>query len=337
MTLEPQQLDAQDPSHQEAREWLGRIQASELTAAGRAEFEQWLQASPAHRSAFERAHAVWSLIGHSDQIETWVNEVDGSRAAAPDARSSRWQPLLTTRRIAIGAAVAASAALVLSMLRFGPPPAEPQRFASGIAETKTVPLADGTVLTLAGSSEVKVAFTDKKRSVELVQGSVFFDVAAKADWPMTVTAADTHVHVTGTAFGVRYGSRDVRVAVTEGKILVTGAADSASQSVALVAGEQATADLRGTILARGQANIEAELAWIKGRFVYDGARLVDVIDDVNRYRLKKIELDGERVRDLKITTSFGAAQIDQFVSGLPLAYPVNVSETLDKTVVSARR
>jgi transmembrane sensor len=337
MTSEPRHSDAQDASHREAREWLGRIQATELSDATRAEFEQWLQASPAHRSAFERVHAVWSLIGHSDQIETWANELDGSRAAAAEARRSRWLPLFTTRRIAIGAAFAASAALVLSMLRFDPPPAQPQRFASAIAETKTVPLADGTVLTLAGSSEVKVAFTDEKRSVELVQGTVFFDVAPKADWPMTVTAADTHVHVTGTAFGVRYGSRDVRVAVTEGKVLVTGAADSASQSVALVAGEQATTDLRGTVLARGQAKIEAELAWIKGRFVYDGARLVDVIDDVNRYRLKKIELDGERVRDLKITTSFGAAQIDQFVAGLPLAYPVEVSESLDKTVVSARR
>ena len=337
MTSEAHHSDTHDDPHREAREWLGRIQATEISDATRAEFEQWLQASPDHRSAFERAHAVWSLIGQSDQIETWANDLDGSSAAATDVPNSRPQPLLTTRRIAIGAAFAASAALVLSMLRLGPPPSEPQRFATAIAETRTVPLEDGTVLTLAGSSEIKVAFTDEMRSVELVKGSVFFDVARKADWPMTITAADTQVHVVGTAFGVRYGSRDVRVAVTEGKVLVTGAADSTSRSVTLIAGEQATADLRGTFLSQGQADIEAELAWIKGRFVYDGARLVDVIDDVNRYRVKKIELDGERVRDLEITTSFGADQIDQFLAGLPLAYPVRVSESLDKTVISAQR
>ncbi|MBM0105744.1 FecR domain-containing protein [Steroidobacter sp. S1-65] len=324
----------EDTSHREAREWLGRIQASELSDEARAEFEQWLQASPAHRSAFERAHTVWSLIGQSDQIENWVNDSERSDAAV---RSSRSAPLFTTRRIAIGAAFAASVALVLSMLRFYPAPSEPQLFASAIAQTKTVPLEDGSVLTLAGSSEIKVAFTKDRRSIELLKGSVFFDVVRNADRPMTVTAADTQVHVVGTAFGIRYGSRDVRVAVTKGKVLVTGAADAASTPVALIAGEQATADLRGHIVSQGRADIEAELAWIKGRFVYDGARLVDVIDDINRYRLKKIELDGERVMDIRITTSFDANQIDQFVASLPLAYPVQVSESLDRTVVSAPR
>lgn len=337
MTSETRNSDAGDTSHREAREWLGRIQSTEISDETRAEFELWLKASPAHGSAFQRAHAAWSLIGQSDQIETWVNELDGASVVASDARDSKPQPAFTTRRIAISAAIAASAALVLSMLRLYPSQPEPQLFASAIAETKTVPLEDGTVLTLAGSSEIKVMFTRQRRSVELVKGSVFLDVARNADRPMTVTAADTQVHVVGTAFGVRYGSRDVRVAVTKGKVLVTGAADTTNPPVALIAGEQATADLRGHIVSQGHANIEAELAWIKGRFVYDGARLVDVIDDVNRYRLKKIQLDGERVMDIKITTSFGTGQIDQFVASLPLAYPVNVSESLDKTVVSAWR
>lgn len=324
----------EDSSHHEAREWLGRIQASECSDEVRLQFEQWLQASPANRAAFERAHTVWSLIGQSDEIESWVNETENSNAAAP---SSHTPSHLATRRIAIGAAFAASVALVLSMLRFYPEPSEPKLFASAIAQTKTVPLEDGTVLTLAGSSEIKVAFTKQRRDIELLKGSVFFDVARNADRPMTVTAADTQVHVVGTAFGIRYGSRDVRVAVTKGKVLVSGAADATRKPVALIAGEQATADLRGHLVSQGRADIEAELAWIKGRFVYDGARLVDVIDDINRYRLKKIELDGERVMDIRITTSFDANQIDQFVASLPLAYPVQVSESVDRTLVSAKR
>ncbi len=337
MTTEVRHSEDHEALHREAREWLGRIQATETSDATRAEFEQWLQASPDHRSAFERAHAVWALIGQSDQIENWANELDDSSVAVTDAHGSESPPLFTTRRIAIGAAVAASAALALSVFRFYPAQPEPQLFASAIAETKTVPLEDGTVLTLGGSSEIRVTFTQEKRSVELVKGSVFLDVARNADRPMTVIAADTQVHVVGTAFGVRYGSRDVRVAVTEGKVLVTGAADPTDQPVVLIAGEQATADLTGNILSQGHADIEAELAWIKGRFVYDGARLVDVIDDINRYRVKKIELNGADITEIKITTSFGTRQIDQFVASLSAAYPVHVSEGSDNTVVSAQR
>src|SRR5687768_1620384 len=75
MTSEAHDSDTHDDPHREAREWLGRIQATEISDATRAEFEQWLQASPDHRSAFERAHAVWSLIGQSDRIETWANDL----------------------------------------------------------------------------------------------------------------------------------------------------------------------------------------------------------------------------------------------------------------------
>lgn len=335
MSSDARHSDDHDTLHGEARKWFGRIQADELDDQTRAQFESWLNASLAHRAAFERAHAVWSLIGQSDRIEAWVRELDLSSVAPTDARRSRSQAVLTTRRIAIGAALAASVALVLSVVRFHPSQPEPQRFVSAIAETRTVPLDDGTVLTLAGSSEVKVAFTDEQRRVELIKGSVFFDVERNTDWPMTVTAADTQVHVVGTAFGVRYGSRDVRVAVTKGKVVVSGS--DVSAKIALVAGEQATADLRGRVISQGDADIEAELAWIKGRFVYDGARLIDVIDDINRYRVKKIELEGEQVSNIRITTSFGADQIDPFLAGLPLAYPVQLSDSLDKTVLSMRR
>lgn len=337
MTLNSRQSDDSDTLHSEARDWLGRIQAGESSDQTRAEFEAWLNTSPAHRSAFKRANAVWSLIGQSDRVESWANELERPSVAATEPPRSKSQPLLTTRRIAIGAAFAAGVALTLSVFRIYPSHPEPQRFVSAIAETKTVPLADGTVLTLAGSSEVKVTFTDELRQVELVKGSAFFDVERNVDWPMTVTAADTQVHVVGTAFGVRYGSRDIRVAVTEGKVMVTGRGSSASNGVALIPGEQVTADLRGEVVSRGDVDIEAELAWIKGRFVYDGARLIDVVDDINRYRVKKIELAGKRVEDIKITTSFGAEQIDQFLAGLPLAYPVLVSESADKTVVGVRQ
>src|SRR3569832_486406 len=43
----------------EAAEWAIRSQGRDLTAAERAELDEWLEASPRHRGAFLRASAAW--------------------------------------------------------------------------------------------------------------------------------------------------------------------------------------------------------------------------------------------------------------------------------------
>lgn len=329
-----------DNADDQARAWLGRIHAGDVDTAARAEFEAWLKAADAHRAAFERAEALWALIGQSDRIETWEQEVADREAGTARTECPR-SGILSTRRIAIASAAAAGIALVVSIFTFRNLPetaSDPVRYASAIAQTTTVSLADGSVLTLAGASEAAVTLTAARRHIELLRGSAYFEIESDPDRTMTVAAADTEIHVIGTAFGVRYGPNDVRVAVTEGHvgILDVSAPQSGREPVALSAGQRLVADLDGAVLSRDAADIDAELAWIEGRFIFDGTQLSDVVNDINRYRAKPIELRGSGIGEMRITTSFRTSQIDQFLAGLPAAYALDITEQADRTIISAR-
>ncbi len=341
MTIDSKTSPSELNSDDEARHWYSLIHLGEMSKTDKLVFEAWLNASEGNRAAFERVDKLWSLLGHSDQIEAWNAAIEESGDLHNQIQRPYWREVFTTRRIAIGGAVAASLALMVSMIVFNrmiqAPVPETSLYASTIAETKTILLEDGSVLTLSGASEAMVNFTEKVRSVELVRGSAYFDVASNPDRPMFVAVADTEVRVIGTAFGVRLGPKDVRVAVTEGQVLISDVS-SANQTVtasALLAGERVVTALDGALIDRGAADIDSELAWIKGRFVFDGAPLVDVVNDINRYRVKQVDVIGEAA-SMEITSSFKVDQIDQFLSGLPVAYRVEVTNRMDRTIISAR-
>ena len=323
---------------EEARRWLARLYADRTTAGDRAAFEAWRATSADHRAAFDRANELWSLIGQSDRIEQWNEEVDNRRRGPIPADRSFLRRAAMTRRIAVGGAMAACATLVLFMVSFNwmaAPAPETARFASAIAETKKVRLEDGTMMTLSGASEAVVRLADDLREIDLLRGSAFFDVAGNPDAPMVVAAANTKIRVVGTAFSVRYGPKDVSVAVTEGRVAVFNASPLSLGDITapLKAGQRVIASLDGDVIKSGDANLEADLAWIEGRFVFDGAQLSDVVNDINRYRVKQIEIADERAANMEITTSFRIDQIEGFLAGLPAAYNVDVTDRLDRTII----
>ena len=342
MTIDPKTSPSELNSDDEARHWHSLMHLGEMSETDKLAFEAWLNASEGNRVAFERVDKLWLLLGQSDRIETWNAEIDDSGSRQAQLKRPYWREVFTTRRIAIGGALAASLALTVSMIGFNrtlqAPVPEPLVYASTIAETKTIRLDDGSVLTLSGASEAMLSFTEEVRSIELVRGSAYFDVASNPERPMFVAVADTEVRVVGTAFGIRLGPKDVRIAVTEGQVLISDASSAVQTATtsALQAGERVVTALDGAIIDQGAADIDSELAWIKGRFVFDGAPLVDVVNDINRYRVKQVDVVGEAA-SMEITSSFKVDQIDQFLSGLPVAYSVEVTNRTDRTIISARQ
>ena len=325
----------------EARRWHSLIHLGEMSEADKNAFETWLNASAENRAAFESVDKLWLLFGQSDKIETWNAEVDESGDRHTQNQPFDWREVFTTRRIAIGGALAASLALVVSMVGFNrmvqTPAPEPLQYASAIAETKTIRLDDGSLITLSGATEAAVTYTDETRNIELVRGSAYFDVARDEKRPLVVQVADTAVRVVGTSFGVRLGPNNVSVAVTEGRVAISDISSENQIATigALEAGERIVATLDGAVVESGAADIGSDLAWIEGRLVFDGAALIDVANDINRYRIKQVEVIGQAAT-MEITTSFKVDQIDQFLTGLPAAYGVDVIDRSDRTIIRLR-
>lgn len=318
-----------------ARAWLGLLYAGDPTDADRARFETWLNAAPAHREAFARAESVWSSLGLSAHVADWVNEPISTRAIEKPARRPRWPALLGTAAAA-AILVVLAAPYVTAMLQ----PPQTEHHVAGVGENKTVALEDGTVLTLSASSAVDVRYTRAARQIDLVRGSAYFEVAHDEARPLMVDAAGVEVLVLGTAFGVRLGPSDVRVNVSRGRVSV---AEDQGDRVGLHrmlttigAGRQVVADLQGRIISESDADLGVALAWMEGQLIYDGATLADAVSDINRYRVKQLEIADPALASLQVTASFRVDQAERFIAGLPAAYPVAIRELPDRTRIEAR-
>ena len=229
--------DEGDRLRREAASWFARMRASDADES-RTAFEAWLAADPAHREAYNRAAEVFALgklLAHEEVGR------DGLAPAGPP-------PPAPTRRRALVLATATAA--LLAMLAAGflsarnmAPAWLPDRArevasahqASGLqrlsalaGERRTARLADGSRVTLEGGSELVVRLDRAERRLELVRGSVRFDVA-HAPMPFVVYAAGGKVTARGTVFEValRPGRR-VDVRLIEGRVDVLPPAASTS-------------------------------------------------------------------------------------------------------------
>ena len=182
------------------------------------------------------------------------------------------------------------------------------RFSTGKGETKVVALKDGSVVTLNTASEIQVNYTDRKRSVELIQGEALFDVAKNKSRPFVVSAGDTDVRAVGTSFTVRrLEATPIQVLVREGVVEVS---KPASAPVRIAANSMAEAPLNGqaVIAARAvpPAQLHRQLAWQTGQIAFEGETLAQAAAEFARYSDTRIVIDDPALAREEIAGLFKA-------------------------------
>ena len=203
--------------------------------------------------------------------------------------------------------------------------------ATGHGKTLRQPLPDGSALTLDAQTRVSVVFYAGQRSVQLLQGAVFFDVAHEPGRPFVVDVpgkggAPGRVRITvlGTRFGVeRAASGAVQVQVESGRVRVESfdGAGGPLQTHELVPGD----GLRtGAGLAASLTRLSAPGAaagWRHGVVVFDAEPLADVVERLRRYLPRPVEVDGT-VAALRLSGQVRISQAEDFVRALPAVVPV---------------
>jgi transmembrane sensor len=256
-TIPPEILDA-------AADWLMRCRERPTDAALAAELAAWCAADLRHARAFARAERAWGLVGDAMMAATAPTQT----RVVPFRRQYRWLPAAL---LAAAAAAVAIVALPGFSLRW-----EADHL-TGTATTRTVHLADGSVVTLAPDSAIRTAIEDDSRRVELLQGEAYFDVAHDSARPFRVIAAATEIEVLGTAFDVDIGADTTRVAVERGRVAVRAAASEA----VLEAGDIALVGAAG--LAEASQPVAQIAAWRQGLLVVDDVPVADVVARLARY------------------------------------------------------
>lgn len=295
-------------SHVQAAAW--RAHLAETRAEDSEGFSQWLAASPENRAAWERMQAPWELLteqANAPELIELRRAALSKVRAANRRRSQQFMSVFSRPRTALAAGfvLLAIGFAAFWMLH------RPDVYSTGPGERRVVALPDGSRLTLDARTEVRVAYSDHVRELRLVQGQARFDVAPDIERPFTVHAQDRRILATGTAFNVDRLNTRTLITLIEGRVVVLGAA--ADQRVELKPGEQLIVSRDAAPLVR-PVSIDLITAWQSGQLIFENEPLSAVVERVNRYSERAIEIADAKTAALKVTGVFNSGDISSFVT-----------------------
>lgn len=337
MTPDPRApLPGQDPERWDA---IARYLAGESAPAEAAEVRRWLEEHPRDAALVS---ALDGLLDHAVSRPAAPVDVEGAlarvhgrmdapavvslrdrtaaRSAARAAGSSRpaWRTPLV--RAAALLAIAGGGAAWWSSRGHEGATAAALVHETGVGERDSVRLADGTLAVLGPQSrlEVTAGYGAARRDVRLV-GEGFFEVTHDDARPFTVLAGDAAVRDIGTAFTVRATRGAVRVAVTEGAVLLRPASRADAEGVVLHEGDVGRLDAGAEAQAeRGVAGVD-ELAWRSGRLVFRDAPLDEVAAALSRWYGVELEVADSTLRARRLTASFEGEPVERVLQVIGLA------------------
>ncbi|QDK35219.1 FecR family protein [Sphingomonas sp. IC081] len=258
-----------------AADWIVRRDAGPLPAEDERAFQDWL-AEPAHRRAFEQLAALWGLMDAEPAPS--LAPLPAVRRTMPRRPRVPAAPRAAGTRRWTSAAVAASIVLA-AFGALGDWPARLRAdFATGVGERRVVTLEDGSRVTLGSSSAIAHDFSGNARTVTLLEGSAFFEVAPDRRHPFTVEAAGGSATALGTAFAVRERDGSAELVVTQHRVRVRAGGQSG------VVDEGQRVDFGAQALGPVEAAGNGATAWTQGRLVAVNRPLGEVVAEIARHR-----------------------------------------------------
>lgn len=275
----------------EAFDWLLALEAAPADERLRRRFEQWLHADARHGRAYRRAEHTWAVTGQLARREGADRPAERAERAPRHRRWSKHWPRV----------VAATAAM-LALLVGGPRLwlAFQADYRTGVGETRTVALDDGSTVELNTRSAIRTHYRPDAREVRLLDGEAFFDVARDEQRPFRVHAGDEVVRVVGTAFNVHIDDAAVRVGVARGRVRV----GTGRHRRTLAAGQRWRLDRESGVGRTATLGAGGVADWRDGRLAVADATVAEVAAELDRYHPGRIWLVGDRLARHHITGSY---------------------------------
>ncbi len=340
------------PGGSEEPDWelVARVLAGEGTATDRAAVARWAAADLARRAELDALGRWWEAAASLPtpaRVDAMWRELSArlpdrdsgtrpaSEAAPPhdtlrlvSARDERPGPSRRWRRAgALAAATVLATASGLAWWRLGARPrptlanAAAREVVTRRGQQATVTLGDGSRVTLGPESRLRVHAFARARQVEL-RGEAVFVVRHDPARPFLVHAAHAVTEDLGTAFGVRAypGDSVVRVVVEEGAVALRATAAPIGTGTRLGPGDVGRLDPNGRV-AVSAGRPAADLAWARGRVVFDNAPLGDVAAEIGRRYDASVRVARAADARRRVTVDMAAGSIGEVLDAVtvPLA------------------
>jgi len=170
-------------------------------------------------------------------------------------------------------------------------------------------LPDGSKVWLNAASSLKFpgVFKRNVREVEL-DGEAYFEIAKRSAMPFKVRSGNTEIEVLGTHFNLKAYSNQkvIKTTLVEGSVKI----NEGKSSVLLKPGQQAR-QAGGNITILNNVDIEEQVAWKDGLFVFKDASIEEVMSQVSSWYDLDVTFEGkipEKYLTGKVSRSVNATE-----------------------------
>jgi transmembrane sensor len=297
---------------------------------------EFIQAHPQQAAAVRTARRIVSAI-HFQSFEPSVVQVEAMRgnirAQLADSRPltiaeapARWR-LPPVYRNWLMAASLVGTVLALTWLWMGSNQ-QTQAIATNYGEIKKVTLPDGTVVSLNGNSNLRVARHIERAAIREVwiEGEALFQVAKRNQATFVVhTDQQLDIEVLGTTFNVDARQENISVVLQEGKVQL--ATPDMQKKVVMQPGDLAVYNPKAHAVQLKSADPYAASSWTEGVIVLNNMTvqmIVDYLKDTYNVVLTTNESD---LLEEQLVGKMSIANLDEFIENIALSLDLKAEKT----------
>lgn len=340
-----------------AFEWSGRFREGRLSRAERVEFVRWLRESPQNVAEYLRIAKTASALSEfrkwSELPSATTDEIDSMRAhenvrwlpgaaraaSAADPASARRKRARRAGAIAAGALAATLAVVASGLWWLGV--IGGTVYTTGAGELRNVKLNDGSELSLASETRLRVDFDSTSREIVLTRGEALFQVSKDRERPFIVHAGRTNARAVGTAFSVQRDAQHVVVTVGEGQVAVSQLAEArlpfrkptTDAAVSLTADQQIAVSSGGQLEPVRSVDSQRVLAWAQGHLIFENETVDAVVARFNQFARVKLRVEDPRIGARTVSGIFQAHDPASFAAFIASVEPVTVTHTAPDEIV----
>ncbi|MGJ7544779.1 FecR family protein [Variovorax sp. LT1R16] len=301
----------------QARAWLRLLASENVSTADAEAFKRWLGTSTAHKTAFSEVKHRWAVMKPA------AGEYLRSHPHATTLHGTASGTTSLGRRALLGGAVSAAALGGVAVMyppggRWPSPTEWTADDRTAVGEQRLVALnPQATVVLNTQTSIRRQSEHGSIIGIDLIKGEAAIDLGNAVERFTVVAGAGRSMADRGR-FEVRHLQGKVCVTCVEGVVRIEHPLGART----LQAHQQAVYD---AVAVSGVATVQPEeiAAWRRGELVFNEARLVDVLAEINRYRVGHVMLLNDATREQRVTGRFLITALDAALSQLENSFDLN--------------
>lgn len=326
----------------QALHWLEALHAEDMPEDQMMAYVEWMEADPRNAAEFHRMDQSW--IASDVAREEMRSRVTASSGQdLPNESSPKAWPHLRPGFGLVPQLATACAVVLIAVFAFSgiDDTSKTQRFVTAVGEQRVIELTDGTEVSLNTESELATEYAESLRSVRLLKGQAYFNVASNTGRPFVVHLDEGDVEVVGTVFDVFKKPDGFSVTVLEGRVAVSPSQSSdpsgSVKTLILKRNERTEVSLQSAALEALTIDAEAATAWQTGQLIFRDRPLSEIITELSRYTDQNIRVAETGMEAIEFTGVLTLEDADLMVTRLSALLSLESDIDEDGSIVISRR